>query len=384
MPCPGTVAQRMAYLKAIHDALVTQKPRLKYPKRAAILEELHLAKKSKGSYMVYTNEARVLVKNIKAGTWKTQKTEEPAQKPSLEPSKVLPQLTRLADKTTAPLLAQNGYPVTIPDPAKSTLPPNIGIMNCDRCDKAFDVPKVDKYGSCRYHWARPRLGGNSQFPERIFPCCNEMIGQSHGCTESPRHVYKLQDLHQLAAMSPFVETPKSSKPPVDGSSSNLGALGVAIDCEMCYTTLGMELCRVTAVNFTGKCTLDRTVRPLGKVLDYNTRFSGISDIEDPIKNEMGQLSGPVTFAEARRLLFKLVDSSTFLIGHGLENDLIALRLCHLRIIDTSILYPEFNPKRKTALRTLALNYLKRTIQTGEHDSMEDAVAALDVVKFHLK
>lgn len=427
-PCPATVAQRIAYLKAIHTAL-TEKRKLKFPKRAAILEELAAAKRSSGNYMVYTNECRVLVKSIKDGSWrggnaKTNSGASSSASPSSMTSSTSNQLNAMATKIK-PLLAQNGYPIN-PDPTKSGLPSNIGIQHCDRCNKAFDVPKVDNYGSCRYHWARPRLGGNTNMPEKFYPCCNQPVGVSEGCEEAPRHVYKLHDLNDLAFVVPFrhvgekrdantilgtssssVKRPRTvfngpsvaqREPDVtletmrgepresrdQNESTKTSPSVVAVDCEMLYTSLGMELCRVTCVDYLGKKTLDRVVRPTGRILDYNTRFSGISDINDPIVTETGEKGGSISFEEAHRLISAQINKQTVLVGHGLENDLIAMRLIHDRIVDTSILYPDFNPKYKTALKTLALKYLKRTIQTGEHDSMEDALAALDVVKCHLK
>lgn len=455
-PCPATVPQRIAYLKAIHTAL-TSKRKLKFPKRAAILEELAAAKRSGGNYMVYTNECRVLVKSIKDGSWRGGNAKEGAKTGSGGSggitASISNQLNAMATKIK-PLLAQNGYPIN-PDPKRSGLPSNIGIQHCDRCNKAFDVPKVDNYGSCKYHWARPRLGGNTNMPEKFYPCCNQPVGMSEGCEEASRHVYKLHDLNDLAFAVPFKKVPdglstSDSSSATSSASSGLTSSGgpqstprpgstpnggrrprtvfngpsvaqrepdvtletmrsggsgsrdqtesrdqseevtpppvsvVALDCEMLYTSLGMELCRVTCVDYNGRKTLDRVVRPTGRILDYNTRFSGISDINEPIITETGEKGGSISFEEAHKLIFKLINKETVLVGHGLENDLIAMRLVHDRIVDTSILYPDFNPKYKTALKTLALKYLKRTIQTGEHDSMEDALAALDVVKCHLK
>lgn len=39
----------------------------------------------------------------------------------------------------------------------------------------------------------------------------------------------------------------------------------ALDCEMCYTTAGLELTRVTVVNFERKTVYDALVRPDNKV-----------------------------------------------------------------------------------------------------------------------
>lgn len=82
---------------------------------------------------------------------------------------------------------------------------------------------------------------------------------------------------------------------------------------------------------------------------------------------------------------KIVHKETILVGHSLENDLLALKILHSLVIDTAILYR--NGRRKLALRVLSRNLLLRSIQESEngHDSVEDARAAMDLVllKFRL-
>jgi DNA polymerase III epsilon subunit-like protein len=55
-------------------------------------------------------------------------------------------------------------------------------------------------------------------------------------------------------------------------------------------------------------------------------------------------------------------------------------LVHSLVVDTSTLYPHFFglPYRRS-LKSLAKSYLKRDIQTGTHDSLEDARASLELV-----
>jgi hypothetical protein len=45
---------------------------------------------------------------------------------------------------------------------------------------------------------------------------------------------------------------------------------------MCYTTNGLELIKLTVVGIEGRLVYETLVLPEGDILDFNTRFSGIS------------------------------------------------------------------------------------------------------------
>src|SRR4051794_10951560 len=86
----------------------------------------------------------------------------------------------------------------------------------------------------------------------------------------------------------------------------------------------------------------------------------------------------------------MIAPETPLIGHGLENDLNAVRIVHPTLIDTIILYP--HPKglpMRNGLKALAREHLNREIQGGGagvvgHDSGEDARAAGDLVRLKVQ
>ena len=100
-------------------------------------------------------------------------------------------------------------------------------------------------------------------------------------------------------------------------------------------------------------------------------------------------------AEARKLLYQYITPSTPIIGHGLENDLNALRLIHPTLIDTILLYPHrAGLPIRHGLKALMMQRLGRSIQTandtasagveGGHDSKEDAIAAGELVRLKVK
>lgn len=45
----------------------------------------------------------------------------------------------------------------------------------------------------------------------------------------------------------------------------------ALDCEMCYTTQGLELTRVTVINEDCNTIYETLVMPENPIIDYNTR-----------------------------------------------------------------------------------------------------------------
>ncbi|XP_076839074.1 RNA exonuclease 5-like [Brachyhypopomus gauderio] len=150
-----------------------------------------------------------------------------------------------------------------------------------------------------------------------------------------------------------------------------------LDCEMCVTQAGTELTHVAVVDSRGRCILDELVKPLNPIISYCTKFSGITPA----------VLAPVTtrLQDVQSKLLKLLPPDAVLVGHSLDNDLRALKLIHLHVIDSSLLYRrEFGQRFK--LKHLAQVILKREIQREEvigHDPCEDACAALQVVQYFI-
>ena len=46
----------------------------------------------------------------------------------------------------------------------------------------------------------------------------------------------------------------------------------ALDCEMCYTTLGLQLTRVSVIDMNFEPIYEQLVKPSHPIVDYNTRL----------------------------------------------------------------------------------------------------------------
>ncbi|RMY32123.1 hypothetical protein D0866_06823 [Hortaea werneckii] len=331
-------------------------------------------------------------------------------------------LPHLVVKDLAPL-AQFDYVPTPPTAeqaaeAAAAVEASKNYEVCERCCARFqifphrnDEGQVTTNGPCRHHPLRKaypqRTKADTGPKEPYHPCCQALVG-SLGCTESEHHVFKASTPARMAAVLPFISTPENDQPRKSKSGQKVGA--VAFDCEMGYTTLGMEVIRVTAVVWpSGEELLDILVRPLGIVLDLNSRFSGVfpEDITNAVPYSPTDHPNPIppssssspqqqplpivpSPAAARTHLLTYLTPTTPLIGHAIENDLSAIRLCHPTIIDTVLCFP--HPRRglpmRLGLRHLAEKILQRAIQQGGpergHDSLEDARATGDLVRVKVR
>ncbi|RKF71332.1 RNA exonuclease 3 [Golovinomyces cichoracearum] len=326
-------------------------------------------------------------------------------------------------KTDLSGLSNHGYVTVAPtdeeiEIARKGVETSKGWELCDRCKNRFEVfpgrreadGALTSGGTCTYHYGKsyfsdPPAGIIRTKREKKYRCCGQSVGDSPGCTTASCHVFKVSEVKRLASILNFQTTPENSI-----QEKNIRP--VCIDGEMGYTVHGLELIRLTATSWTdGKDLFDILVRPLGPILDLNSRYSGVypedmasalpwgSDTKinkDKNNSKLPIVSSP---AAARSLLFSYLSPKTPLIGHGLENDLNAVRIIHPTVIDTALLFPhKLGLPYRNSLKALAFKYLKRVIQKEEksgsnsenkdirlgHDSREDAIAAGDLVKYAIK
>lgn len=303
-------------------------------------------------------------------------------------------------------LVDHGYvmevPVTLPD---AEIPDMVECQHChdmfsrkDEYSKELDIDQsgvVKGPATCRFHPGKKQivtdsdlLGGrfvrNRNYTSRFYGCCHEVIGQSEGCREDPCHVFKFNDPRYLHHTRPF-QTIESLRKKLDIRDDEKSQImrkkmikAIGIDCEMCFSSNGFELTKVSAIDFkTMRPILNNLVVPEGKmIIDLNSDVSGVNSV--PSTKDKGTL----TFDEVMVKLAQLTDKDTIVIGHGLENDLNVLRLIYPRIVDTAILFSEnqIDPMRKDPLKKLSWKYLSKNVQLDEHDPLEDAELPVKIVK----
>lgn len=240
---------------------------------------------------------------------------------------------------------------------------------CCRCGATFSVDRSGKHTrreECNYHYGKVIENRVPGGVETRYSCCENAVG-SPGCQVFNLHV------HDAVSLQGFV------------SSLHQSAVGktcpgiYAIDTQTCYTTQGLELARVTVVSSSLQVVFDSFVKPDNDVIDYNTRFSGISEAD--VKSSSSSLR------DVQAVLLSFINADTILIGHGLENDLAALKIIHSTVVDTSVVFPHrLGLPHKRELNSLTADYLRRIIQESVegHDTREDATACMELMLWRVK
>ena len=163
---------------------------------------------------------------------------------------------------------------------------------------------------------------------------------------------------------------------------------VAIDCEMVGVGpygYRSALARVSIVNWEGDVIIDKYVKVEEEVTDYRTFVSGITEADL-------QSDDALTFDECRALVLDTLQEK-IVVGHALKNDFDVLRIHHeWHMIRDTARYEPFmkaHPTEEGALMAKKLKDLSRdklglVIQEDgkEHDSIEDATAAMELYIKH--
>ena len=79
-------------------------------------------------------------------------------------------------------------------------------------------------------------------------------------------------MHVTAGARPSEESGYVQTTTAPSTPTSPTAVVYALDCEMCYTTAGLELTRVSVVNMSLKPIYESLVRPPHPIVDYNTRY----------------------------------------------------------------------------------------------------------------
>ena len=155
---------------------------------------------------------------------------------------------------------------------------------------------------------------------------------------------------------------------------------IAIDCEMCESEDPLTgaknhkaLCRLSVVNAEkpDEVLLDTLVKPSWPVTNYRTWINGVT------KESLDSVE--FTLRHAQAFMMALCSDETVIVGHAVQNDLVALNMEHDVVADSSFL---FHAKDSTTA-TVSLKDTVKSVMGVDmpetHDSVNDARKALECV-----
>ncbi|ELK27078.1 RNA exonuclease 1 like protein [Myotis davidii] len=294
-----------------------------------------------------TRDSRAVSQEVVLGGKLTTQTSFSLQRPYSPPGEDPLQGAALYQCLKEHLLTQaqrkeNGYPFAHPTlprgavlfTAQEKQPQDSSCRLCCRCGTQYLVAPSGScvhQEECHYHWGRlhptPAAGGW----EIQYTCCSAPIG-SPGCQVAQQHV---QDGGQQNLQG-FVQTLAKELPP--GAHPGIYALDYR------------------------------------DIVDYNTRFSGVTTAD--------LVDTSTSLRDVQATLLTLFNAHTILIGHSLQSDLLALKLIHSTVLDTSVLFLHYRGlPYKHSLRNLTAHYLGHVIQdrVDGHSSSEDTSTCMCLV-----
>nr|XP_038934609.1 RNA exonuclease 5 isoform X5 [Rattus norvegicus] len=117
-----------------------------------------------------------------------------------------------------------------------------------------------------------------------------------------------------------------------------------LDCEVCLTSMGKELTRISLVAEGGYCLMDELVKPDFKILDYLTSFSGITkEILNPVTTKL---------KDVQKLLRELLPPDAVLVGHCLDLDLRVLKIAEFNLEALAANQEQGNKEGATHMRSV--------------------------------
>ncbi|CDK24365.1 unnamed protein product [Kuraishia capsulata CBS 1993] len=377
---PETIPQRLNYLRQLENHYRSKGHGTESSVEKAIETEFEIAT-SCSTKIAYNNKIKTLLYNlVKFGN----EHGKPSQARNTHDMASLDDWLDRLFSVCIPRkrLERHGYPMQIPEAEKEdssflpSEPKAPGLKSCLRCNEEFMRSTQMKETTCCYHPGKQEVlkqaensAASNDYNSRVFSCCNQTVGEARGCKVLKHHVFKHSTMKDMHEELPFVELPEHTS-----NSKALKAVG--LDCEMGFTSCGFECIKISIVDYvTEKTILDKLVKPKGEIIDLNTHVSDVAEIPED----------SLDLQQIQSLLREIFDSETVVVGHGLENDFNCLRLLPTqRIVDTAILYSESSlVRRKDSLKKLAWKYLSLNIQSGTHDSVEDCVIPIQIVKNRL-
>ncbi|XP_068220059.1 exonuclease GOR-like [Palaemon carinicauda] len=239
--------------------------------------------------------------------------------------------------------------------------PNNETRECSRCGAVYSVQengKAVKPEICKYHPHKTQ----KSFPHR---CCQGIPG-TKPCKIALQHVFEAMDLDNLTG---FLRT----KDNISVTSREV----YAVDTEMIYTEGGLEVGCLSIVNIDCNVVYQTVIVPSNHILDYNTEMSKLSPLDF-----VGETT---TIKRVHEKLQTLWGPNTILVGHGLERDLLKLRVIHDKVVDTQVLYPHNKgPPFLNSLHNLKERYLShQKYAKGSYKCSNEAIAVMSLTKLRV-